>query len=58
MSTFPDVTHAALRLIKEIKETTDPMEVARLLATGKWIAVSAAPYGNEEKYLFVVGRVV
>lgn len=44
-----------LRKVKSVKDTTDIAEVAQLLSTGKWIAISATP---EPPYLFALGKVV
>ena len=44
-----------LSLIKQVKETTCPKEVARLLSGGNWIAIFAAE--NEDNITFVLGRI-
>lgn len=44
----------ALQFVREYKETTEIKEVARLLSTGQWIAISAT---NQEPYLFSLGKV-
>ena len=44
----------ALSLVKEIKETSDIKEVARLLHSGDWIAICAT---ENEPIVFSMGRV-
>lgn len=44
----------ALSLVKEIKETSDIKEVARLLHSGNWIAICAT---DTEPVVFSLGRI-
>lgn len=44
----------SLRHVREIKETTDIKEVAQMLSTGEWIAISATCV---EPYRFYLGRI-
>lgn len=45
---------AILREIVELVETSDVKEVARLLSSGKWIAVRAT---EKEPVVFCLGRI-
>lgn len=44
-----------LMQVKQLIETDDTAEVARMLSTGKWIAILAT---STEPFSFVLGRVV
>lgn len=46
----------ALQYVEELKESDDTKEIARLLATGEWIAINAIELKNGQ-YRFVLGRV-
>ena len=46
-----------LKYVKEIRETRDLSEVAKLLTSGDWVAIAAAPDGDKGTYLFCLGRV-
>ena len=42
--------------VKEIKETLDTEEVAKLLNSGDWIAIFATPKNADGSFKFVLGR--
>lgn len=48
--------NAVLPMIKEVRETTDIKEVSAMLASGDWVAISAA-IGKDNVCLFALGRV-
>lgn len=45
----------ALQLVKEVKATNDIKEVAQMLSTHRWIAISAT---SNEPHEFVLGRII
>lgn len=47
----PDI----LSKVREIRETTDPLEAARLLSSGRWLGVFAVVNGNVPT--FSLGRI-
>lgn len=44
-----------LSKVKEIKETTDPLEAARLLSSGRWLGIFAVINGDVPT--FSLGRI-
>ena len=45
--------HNLLSLAKEVKETSDNLEAARLLQSGKWITVQAVMRADEIVWIMI-----
>lgn len=50
------MVNPALQFVTKVQETTDIKEVAHLLSTGEWIAISATS-GEVSPIKFVLGKV-